>query len=486
MSRIQEKLLLAVSDFFAINVATGTLLWLSFVGGALESAATTWQQLDLPGNEMPFSYALQVYLYDALPLVYCCWLVLFIFSGMYRAEQSLSRLDEAMAVIKVVTMGTFLILIATFDLDNGFSFTRFLLGSYWLSMVCFVAAGRVVLRSLQRRLLQAGIGRLPTLIVGTDERGERLLHDLRSRPVCAHDIVGFVSARCDDERTIIEKVPVLGSVEQLQEIVRERDAKAVLIALRSNSHEEILKIIESVEDPQILFSITPDLYDIVTGHVRTNQIYGVPLMQLKPQLLAPWQQVVKRLIDVTVALVVLLGLSPVWLITAVVIKLTSPGPVLFRQERVGRGGRVFMMYKFRSMRVDAEKKTGPVWVRDDDPRVTVIGRLLRALHLDEIPQCVNFLTGDMSLIGPRPERPFFVDQFARKIPFYMRRFNVKPGLLGWAQSKHEFDLNSKDFHGIARERLEYDLYYIENVSLTLDIKIMMRTIWFVTAGKSTR
>ena len=145
-----------------------------------------------------------------------------------------------------------------------------------------------------------------------------------------------------------------------------------------------------------------------------------------------------------------------------------------------------MMYKFRSMRVAAEEKTGPVWVRDDDPRVTVIGRLLRALHLDEIPQCVNFLTGDMSLIGPRPERPFFVDQFARKIPFYMRRFNVKPGLLGWAQSKHEFDLNSKDFHGIARERLEYDLYYIENVSLTLDIKIMMRTIWFVTAGKSTR
>jgi len=138
------------------------------------------------------------------------------------------------------------------------------------------------------------------------------------------------------------------------------------------------------------------------------------------------------------------------------------------------------------MRTDAERKTGPVWVKEEDPRVTSIGRILRALHLDEVPQCINFLKGDMSLIGPRPERPFFVKQFSDEIPFYMRRFNVKPGLLGWAQSKHEFDLNSNDLVGIARERLEYDLYYIENMSLKLDFKIVLQTVWFVLAGKSTR
>ena len=488
MSKIQERVLLFVSDLLAINLATLALLWSKYLGGTLSQAQLRWREVRPPHvyTEMPFSFVVQFYAYDALPLVYACWMVVFVFYGIYSSGRSLSRLDELGSVVKVVTTGTLLFLIATFDVDSGFSMTRLILASYWLAMIILVAGGRVSLRSLQRRLLRAGFGRQNAVIVGTDERGVRLLQDLRSRPIQQYHVLGFIRARQEEEREAIDDVPVLSAIAGLDRVVADRDIAAILIALRSNSHEEILEIVDAVRGQPVSFSITPDLYDIVTGHVRTNQIYGMPLMELTPQLMAPWQKLLKRAIDVAVALFVLGGFAPVWLLIAAAIKLNSKGPVLFRQERVGAGGRAFTMYKFRSMRVDAEEQSGPVWVGDDDPRVTAVGKLLRALHLDEIPQCLNFIGGDMSLVGPRPERPFFVDQFAREIPFYTRRFNVKPGLLGWAQSKHEFDLNSTDLQRIAQERLEYDLYYIENASLTLDIKIMMRTIWFVLAGKSTR
>lgn len=488
MSQIWITILLALSDMVAINLSTTALLWMKHVGGSLQSVARAWSETH-PGVEgPPFAFVLEYYLWDALPLIYLCWLVLLVFNGLYRPRPSTSRLDESIAVFKVITIGVLLLFIATFDLHEGMTFTRALVGSYWLALVVSVAGGRIVLRTLQVRLLASGIGRHNAVIVGTDERGARLLQSLRTAPAQGYEVIGFVRAPGEAEVEVVEDLPVLGTVDDLGRIIGQRGVESVLIALRSNSHEEILRIVDAAGGPGsvVSFSITPDLYDIVTGHVRTNQIYGMPLMELRPQLMAPWESAAKRLMDIAVALVVLVGLLPLWLLVVAAIRLDSRGPILFRQERVGRGGKPFTMYKFRSMVVEAEDKTGPTWVKDADPRVTRVGRILRALHFDEIPQCINFLSGDMSLVGPRPERPFFVDRFSKEIPFYTRRFNVKPGLLGWAQSKHEFDMQSTDFTRIAAERLEYDLYYIENASLLLDFKIMLRTIWFVLAGKSTR
>ncbi len=485
MSLLQRTILLILGDVAAINIASVIFLWMKFAGGALEMVAQSWQRLYPQAQGDPtFWYALGYYS-DVLPLICVCWLLLFFFFGLYRLSPSHSRFDEVLEIFKVVTLGVLLAFVATFD-RGDIHLTRFLIFFYWLGLFAFAALSRVLVRSFERQLLLRGIGRRKTLIVGVDARGARLLHDLRTASDREYEIVGFVRAPREEERLAVDGLPVLGVVDDLARIIEQERIEVVLIALQSNSHEEILEIVAAAERQPVSFSITPDLYDIVTGHVRTTQIHGVPLMELKPELMPVWEQSAKRLIDIGVGVVVLAGLAPLWVFLAAIIKLTSKGPIFFRQERIGVGGEPFTMYKFRSMRIDAEDETGPVWVQGEDPRVTGIGKILRALHLDEIPQCLNFLSGDMSLVGPRPERPFFVDQFSEQIPFYMRRFNVKPGLLGWAQSKHEFDLDSVDVVGIARDRLEYDLYYIENMSLKLDLKIMFQTVWFVLAGKSTR
>lgn len=484
MSKFQRLVFLILADIVAINLTNAMFLWVKFAGGGLPAMIQSWQRLK-PINQVPdFWFALSFYA-DTLPLISAFWFLLFFFFGLFRISSSPSRFDEFIDVFKIVSIGVMLAFVATFD-QGELRLTRLLIFFYWLMLIFSVSCGRILIRSFERSLLLRGVGRRRTMIVGTDVRAERLLNDLELVPDREFDVVGFAFNTPECAMESIGEYPVLGSIADLSDIIRSNSIDVVLIALQSNSHEEILDIVSAARGETVSFSITPDLYDIVTGHARTMQISGVPLMQLNPELIPVWEGWIKRLIDIVFSLLIIGVLSPLWFVIAVVIKVSSEGPILFRQERVGINGKTFTMYKFRSMRMDAESETGPVWVKGEDPRVTLIGRLLRMLHLDEIPQCINFLRGDMSLVGPRPERPFFVEKFRSEIPLYMRRFNVKPGLLGWAQAKHEFDMNSEDVIGIARERLEYDLHYIENMSLKLDIKIIFQTIWFVLSGKSTR
>jgi exopolysaccharide biosynthesis polyprenyl glycosylphosphotransferase len=264
----------------------------------------------------------------------------------------------------------------------------------------------------------------------------------------------------------------------LSGILERYEIRDVIIALDSSDHSLLLDIIGQCNGLPVSVKIVPDLYDIISGQARTNQIYGFPLIEISPQLMPPWEEAAKRGIDVAVSLLVLaLGL-PLWLLVSCAIVLDSPGSVFYNQERVGRDGVRFKMHKFRSMRRDAEQG-GPQWAGRHDPRVTRVGRILRALHIDEIPQVWNVLKGDMSLIGPRPERPMFVEQLSKEIPLYTRRLKVRPGVTGWAQVKHKYDESIED----VRKKIQYDLFYIENMSLRMDFKIILSTLSHMLMGK---
>jgi len=269
----------------------------------------------------------------------------------------------------------------------------------------------------------------------------------------------------------------LGTSAALPSLIRDLTIDEVLIAISSTSHQAILRIMGLCMGTKVVFKIVPDLYDIVSGH-KTSQVYGFPLIKLFPEPMDLRQRFLKRTLDILSSFTILTVFLPLWVLLAVAIKLTSRGPVLFQQRRIGKGGKEFTLYKFRSMVEDAEKHTGPVWAEKNDRRVTKVGRIIRRTRLDEIPQFINVLRGEMSLVGPRPERPYFVQQLIQEIPLYSRRLNVKPGITGWAQTRHTYDASLDD----VREKVQYDLYYIENMSLTLDLKILARTILVTLSG----
>ena len=247
----------------------------------------------------------------------------------------------------------------------------------------------------------------------------------------------------------------------------------------SSEHDRLLYVIGACNSHTVGLKIIPDLYDIISGQARTNQIYGFPLIEIMPELMQPWEHAVKRGIDIVVSFIILFFGLPLWLLVIVAIKLESKGSVFYIQERVGKDEKLFHIVKFRSMNVDAESASGPVWAYKKDPRITRVGRLLRRSRIDEIPQLINVLDGDMSLVGPRPERPFFVEQLSKEIPLYKRRLKVRPGITGWAQVKHKYDENIDD----VRKKVQYDLSYIENMSLRMDLKILLSTISVVLLRK---
>ena len=465
MTKFWETFFTLVADICAVNLSFLFAHWMAFKSG-------------FGGNREPFWLSES---WDVALVLSCYWIFLLFFFGLYRSWKYQSRLDEIVSVSKAVLFGVLLAFAVTFESDNPDPLprTRVVLFSYMAFMVGAVSVGRLAIASFQRCLLNKGIGTRRSVIVGRGKRGRNLLADLRSFPALGYHVMGFVAGHNEKgSGDLIGGVPVLGKMERLPEIISDYKIEEVLI-VGSESRDEALEIVSSCDGSPVKMSIVPDLYDIVSGHARTNQLYGFPLMELLPELMPAWEKKAKRILDILVSVVFLVGFAPLWVIIAVLIKLDSKGPVFFSQKRVGKGGKIFATYKFRSMVEGAESMTGPVWAKKDDPRVTRIGRVLRKMRLDEIPQFLNVLDGDMSFVGPRPERPFFVEKLKKEVSLYSKRLNVQPGITGWAQIKHTYDRNLDD----VVEKLKYDLYYIENMSLRMDLKILLRTIWVMLRRK---
>ncbi len=400
----------------------------------------------------------------------------FFFYKFYHRRQAALLLDEVYRIVGAVTVAT-LVTVAVVSFARMLEYQRSMLVFAWAAALVTITLGRFVHSRVQRYLQSRGIGAERVLIVGTGEVGRMVLQKIQHTPGLGYRVVGFAEASPGPgpepapdaavQPATVMGLPVLGSVDDLPSIIEAHGIHEVIIGLPEATHEELVGVVSQCEREKVSIRVFPDVFQIMASEVKISDLAGLPLLTIRDVALRGWKLTLKRIVDVLVSSVLLVLFSPLMILTALLIRLDSPGPVLFVQERMGLDSKPFPMVKFRSMRQDAEA-SGPGWTVKDDPRRTRIGTFMRRTALDELPQFINVLMGDMSLVGPRPEQPAYVEQFRQSIPRYMDRHREKAGITGWAQ------INGLRGDTSIAERTKYDLWYIENWSLWLDFKILVR------------
>ena len=402
----------------------------------------------------------------------------FFFSRLYHVKRGISLIDLAYRIFVAVSVGTAIATALTAFTVKGLEivYPRLMLAYVWLLSTALLVAGRVIVNTVQGRLRARGYVNERMVIVGTTDIGRLVLSKVQQSPHLGYRVVGFV-----DDFPIgltFEGLPVLGTTEELDDIISEGQIAEVIIALPQATRREILTIVSSCSDKDVSVRVFPDLFQIMATEVSIGDLNGLPLVSIRDVALRGWRLTLKRAVDLMFSTAVLVLFSPAFLFLALLVKLESSGPALYIQERVGLDGKPFPAVKFRSMRQDAEAETGPVWATADDPRRTWMGRFLRRFSLDEVPQFINVLLGQMSIVGPRPERPVFVEEFARRVPRYSDRHREKAGITGWAQ------VNGLRGDVPIEDRTAYDVWYVENWTLGLDFKIMLKTVFEIIRGEN--
>jgi len=431
-------------------------------------------------------------------IVVLVFLSIFYWQGLYSARGGRRVERDFVELFRGVVLGSLLILAGTFFV-RAMTFSRWFFGLFFWSSWITLCFGRILARRILASVLQRGMRRTRVLLVGSNPMRGRLLRTLRELPGLALDLVGWlrIEGETDEgpghERTAsapldageaprsndpLPEIPCLGGVDGIRELVLDQDIDRVILTLRFDQLPMITEIAEDLANLNTEVQWVPDLFALHTSKMRLREVAGIPFISVRDVSLSGADRIVKRTFDIILSALALLVLTPLMILIAGAVLLSSRGPVLYRQARVGRDGREFGMLKFRSMRLDAEVQSGPVWTEENDPRVTGVGRLLRRWSLDELPQFWNVLVGDMSLVGPRPERKVFVEQFSQQMPRYFERHRVKSGLTGWAQ------VNGLRGNTSIEARTLYDLHYVENWSVWLDLRILLMTVNHIVQGEN--
>lgn len=404
-----------------------------------------------------------------LPPIIVTWAVVFNVFRLYRPRRISSRLSEVLDVARACSVATLLIVALSYFLRQV-DYSRLVFGLFWGLSIVLVAVNRWSFRELLRFARRKGYNRRYALIVGAGTLGQELAARLRRHPELGIEVIGYLTRRPEKIGEALAGIEVLGRYEDLPDLLARQVIDQVYLALPYDAYPATGELVRFLQGQTVDVRVVPDLHRFITVRGEAELLDGLPIVTLQASPLYGWNRVLKRATDMAFSLAILVVTSPLLLVVAALVKLSSPGPILYRQRRMGYDGRVFEMLKFRSMREGAEAETGPVWARASDSRRTRMGAFLRGTSLDELPQFFNVLKGDMSIVGPRPERPEFVEKFRMAIPKYMLRHKIKAGITGWAQ------VNGWRGNTSLEERIRCDLEYIEKWSLGLDLKIMLLTV----------